>query len=342
MIREVEFTNFARTVRELLVDWQGKSIPLITIGPGSYLVNASLEYGSFDGHVLIGRYSSLAHRLKFIVGYNHDASGVATYPFQDVMYLEQRASEDGIVNHCYGTNHYQIIMGNDVWIGADVTILGGVRIGNGAIVGAGAIVAKDVPPYAVVVGNPAHVVKYRFSEETIDKLQEIKWWYWPEQRIKDNLELMKDPDEFVRQNIQWGIVDEEFGLAEQMRNLQGEGYKLYAFVADFDAPCPVWEKVLLQCLKSNLLEGKRLFLLGAINQEQHRKHVGEVQSILDGFDEDVSGGVVLLGDISKFLTEFVRNADVFITTREDISSQCVDLAAGHDVRIVSGLDYGIF
>jgi serine acetyltransferase len=83
-----------------------------------------------------------------------------------------------------------IIVENDVWIGAKATIMSGVRVSNGSIVAAGSVVTKDVPPYAIVAGNPAKVVKYRFNEEQIDKLLNISWWEWDEQKIKDNAILM--------------------------------------------------------------------------------------------------------------------------------------------------------
>ena len=76
------------------------------------------------------------------------------------------------------------IIGSDVWIGANVLIMSGIIIGDGAVLGAGAVVTKDVPPYAIVGGVPAKVIKYRFDEETIKELLELKWWDLPDEKIK--------------------------------------------------------------------------------------------------------------------------------------------------------------
>jgi len=90
------------------------------------------------------------------------------------------------------------IIGNDVWIGANAIILQGVTIGDGAIVAAGAVVTKDVPPYAIVGGVPAKVIKYRFPDSTIVKLLEIKWWDKPEEWILENVEKFSNVDDFIR------------------------------------------------------------------------------------------------------------------------------------------------
>lgn len=91
----------------------------------------------------------------------------------------------------------EVTIGNDVWIGASVTILPGVKIGNGAVIAAGAVVTKDVPDYAVVIGVPAKIHKYRFSDEIIQALLRIKWWEWPDEKIKENIHLLSSPQEFV-------------------------------------------------------------------------------------------------------------------------------------------------
>ena len=89
------------------------------------------------------------------------------------------------------------VIGNDVWTGRNVTIMAGVRIGNGAIIGAGAVVTKDIPDYAIAVGVPAKVIKYRFSDEVIEKLNRIQWWNWSDELIAERFDDFLDIDSFV-------------------------------------------------------------------------------------------------------------------------------------------------
>lgn len=90
------------------------------------------------------------------------------------------------------------ILANDIWIGANAIIPGGIRIGTGAIVAAGAVVVKDVPPYAIVGGNPAKIIRYRFSEEQIKALLESEWWDWPIEKIRQHIDGFSDIEKFQR------------------------------------------------------------------------------------------------------------------------------------------------
>lgn len=91
-------------------------------------------------------------------------------------------------------NKGDIVVGNDVWIGYEAVILSGVKIGDGAIIGARALVTKDVPPYSVVGGVPAKIIKQRFSAEVIEKLQKIKWWNFSPEVLRENISAIQSGD----------------------------------------------------------------------------------------------------------------------------------------------------
>ena len=90
-----------------------------------------------------------------------------------------------------------IKIGNDVFIGANVTVLDGVTIGDGAVIGAGAVLSKDIPPYAVAVGCPIKVVRYRFDENQIEALKRIEWWNFDEEKLKEVERYFFDVDQFI-------------------------------------------------------------------------------------------------------------------------------------------------
>lgn len=98
----------------------------------------------------------------------------------------------------------RLTIGHDVWIGNSATLFGGIEIGNGAIIGAYSVVAKTIPPYAVVVGNPAKVIRYRFTEDQIVALEKIKWWNWSKDKVKQSVEDMSDVDKFIKK---YEVVD---------------------------------------------------------------------------------------------------------------------------------------
>ena len=143
-------------------------------GEGSYGIPSIISYDKHSS-VAVGNYVSIASGVHFLLGANHKMGCITTYPWDKVNTTKNTfdASERG-----------NITIGNDVWIGYGATIIGEVTIGNGAIVGALALVVDDVPPYAVVGGVPARVIKYRFSEENIKNLEAIAWWNWGKRIIE--------------------------------------------------------------------------------------------------------------------------------------------------------------
>lgn len=129
----------------------------------------------------IGKFCSIGPNV--ICGWGiHPLHGISTHPMF-FSTLKQNGMTLSDINKV--EERKPITIGNDVFIGANVTILDGVTIGNGAVIGAGAVVSKDIPPYAVAVGCPIKIIKYRFSKEVIKKLEDIKWWDFDDESLKD-------------------------------------------------------------------------------------------------------------------------------------------------------------
>jgi len=141
--------------------------------------------------LIIGKFCSIADGVEIILGGNHHSEYVSDYNFLECRELAQRWTQLNITRERQSRD---VIIGNGVWIGRNALILSGAEIGDGAIVGAGAVVAGKVPPYAIAVGNPAKIVKYRFTRYQCDKLANIRWWDWPLQKIIDNISALCSPD----------------------------------------------------------------------------------------------------------------------------------------------------
>lgn len=135
--------------------------------------------------LVIGRFCTVAEGARFVMGGgSHAADGFSTYPFEIF----------GLAVSGDGPRPRDTVVGHDVWIGREAMILPGATIGSGAIVGAGAVVARDVRPYAIVVGNPAREVRRRFGDATVEALLAIAWWDWPAGRIAAAVPAIRGAD----------------------------------------------------------------------------------------------------------------------------------------------------
>ncbi len=140
------------------------------------------------GNVRIGAFTSIAQGCAIFSGGEHPPDWVTTFPLRICMGLPGRR-EDGLPR-----SKGNVTIGNDVWLGYQSTILSGVNIGDGAIVAAGAVVTSDVPPYAIVAGVPAKILRYRFAAEQIEQLLKIAWWNWKDEVIRDRCAELSSPD----------------------------------------------------------------------------------------------------------------------------------------------------
>ena len=162
------------------IDIEGTPKHNITAGRATYIhSDVSIDCLSLRSwNITIGSFTSIA-KIEFFLARSkwHRADFITTYPLHSI--LNEIEEEDETIN---GLSH-SVVIGNDVWIGANTVIINNLTIGHGAIIGAYSVLRESVPPYAVVYGNPAVVVKYRFPPHIIAKLLEMQWWNWEEKRI---------------------------------------------------------------------------------------------------------------------------------------------------------------
>lgn len=151
------------------------SIGRMTYGSAGLTIH---EWGE-GADLRIGAFCSLAAGIRIFLGGNHRTDWISTYPFGHIH--ADRIACPPVTGH--PATRGDVVIGNDVWIGSGATILSGVTIGDGAVVAAGAVVSRDVGPYQVVSGNPACVIKTRFSEEVIALLLQLQWWRLPDAEI---------------------------------------------------------------------------------------------------------------------------------------------------------------
>lgn len=161
------------------------------IGEWSYGNPQILSWGE-GARLTIGRFCSIAYGVIIMLGGEHRTDWVTTFPFSAL--FETAAHFTG-----HPGTKGDVRIGHDVWIGREALILSGVTIGNGAVVAARSVVTKDVPPYEIVGGNPARVLRSRFSESQIEALNRIAWWNWPIDKIQMAWPLLLSPniDNFV-------------------------------------------------------------------------------------------------------------------------------------------------
>lgn len=166
----------------------------IKVGKGSY---GELNVITFNDktNLTIGNYVSIAQNVFFLLDVQHHMSHISTFPYKVKLFdMEPEAFSKG-----------DIFVGDDVWIGRGATILSGVTIGQGAVIAAGAVVTKDIPPYAIVGGVPAKLIRYRFQEDIIEELLNIDYSRLTIEQIEKNLDDLYDEVLTVKQvqNMKW-------------------------------------------------------------------------------------------------------------------------------------------
>lgn len=158
--------------------------------PRDFQKNNVLYHYKINGdRLIIGSFCSIACGAKFLfTSANHTKKSLSNYTFP-IFFDEWNLNVADITGAW--DNRGDTVIGNDVWIGYEAVIMQGVKIGDGAVIGTRAVVTKDVPPYTVVGGTPAKVIKKRFNDKTVETLLEMKWWDWDEERIRVNIPFIQ-------------------------------------------------------------------------------------------------------------------------------------------------------
>lgn len=175
--------------------------------PEKFYENITHHYEFLGDKLIIGKFCAIAEGVKFIMnGANHRMDGITTYPFNIFGSGWEKVTPKVEQLPFKGDT----VIGNDVWIGEYVRIMPGVKIGDGAIIAANSTVVKDVEPYTIYGGNPAKLIKKRFSDEIIEMLLDIQWWNWEEEKLFNNLEDLTSQEGLERVRQQYLEMSERY------------------------------------------------------------------------------------------------------------------------------------
>ncbi len=282
--------------------------------------------------VYIGAFNSIAWDTQFIIDEDHDYKSVTTSKCELFYTGPFRHRRKG-----------SVIIQNDVWIGQGCTVYGGVTIHNGAVVAGNSVVTKDVPPYTVVGGAPAKVIKTRFADESIvKKLLDIQWWYWDKEEIvKNQMWFQKEPEEFANyfgEAAYWKRRKEDRSFSDSIELPAYE--KTFLFFPDFDEPYGVWPKVIRQfcsIFAKNADYGMVLFVDRNGDSEEYLRRVEALTANIEAECQMF----FYLGDVEEEFDMFAR-ADYYITSRSGRTVKRTCMADYFGVKILSGVDIPLF
>ncbi len=322
----VQYTRFTMASPDSM-----KGFPLLCIDKDSYCVNLQIQSGiNFDvqggrHHIAVGKACSIAEAVTFMIDLNHNYGSVVQ---GNAAFLKDIPASQWI------PRKGSIILQNDVWIGHGATIMPGVILRNGCVVATDAVVTKDVPPYAIVGGNPAKIIRYRFDAETITGLQAIAWWDWSEQeQLVRRKDFALPPEKFVEKYLP------QYRREDQYSSLLDNERKVVLFIPDIGEQYPLYPKVFRQYLAVNRPSVELLIYLP--KQMSSEENIQVILKILKEYESSDSYVTLQTGtDIREDI--LFQNASYYITTRSRETVQRTCLADRYDTKVLYGTDEPIF
>lgn len=303
--------------------------PLLSIDRDSYIVQAEIHSGinmrlEAGCHcIAIGKGTSVADGVLLIIDLDHDFNSVVQ---GDLKSLHRRA--EGKTRR-----RGSIIIQNDVWVATDATIMPGVTLHNGCIVAAKSVVTKDVPPYAIVGGNPARVLRYRFDTTIINALQKIAWWDWDRETQQQRKEDFSLPvEEFVKKYLPQA---EDTGATPLLRC----GSSIIFFPIDVGDPFPLYPRILEEYFEKDRPNAELLIYIPESLSTQ--ENICIVETILKRHEARDSCITLQVG-LTLDERVLMQGADYYITTRgaDTVNRTC--LAEQFGTKVLYGTDWPLF
>ena len=318
----IQGITYADSVRALTLDNAKKQgFAIGCIGVRSYVngIIINMNEGNEVINLQIGNYCSLGRNIGLYFNRNHDYKAVSTSAWLPIRDDFRRKG--------------QILVGNDVWIGDNATLLASIKIGDGAVIGSGAVVTKDVPPYAVVTGNPGTVHRHRFSRQQIQKLMSIKWWNWPLKEVDQARGLFKENidsfiDRFFKEPVPAPVP--EFDCRKT-------AVLLYP---DFDDPYPVWPQVLNEYLAAFDDSDGISLLLRVVQDADFSKKASLIRSSLP--KSDTLPDIIVVNDPLENEAGLIERCTHFVATRNTDTVRLVGYCDDAGVKVLSGVDRSSF
>lgn len=318
------------TQYNILEEGELKGYPILTIDRDSYMTELKIlaSFQAYQGFIpynfQVGKYTSIAPDVKVIIDSNHDYLAAC----------QGRPREFGSVCNQNIKRAGELLIENDCWIGMGTTIMSGVFIHNGAVVAANSTVTKDVPPYAIVGGNPACVIKYRFEQTIIQKLQEIRWWNWTSEKVA---EAQKELTGDIRKFIEKYDVTERNNKARIEKIRVAEQNIQYLFFVD----CRWQREQLAYIVKSfcEQFEDSNHELMICYQSDEDYEYI--INPILE-MHKDCNVYVNIYKRIEADERELISQADFYITSSAEGNLWRVACAEEYGIEVLSGFQLPLF
>lgn len=216
-----------------------------------------------------------------------------------------------------------------------------MTIHNGAVIGAGAVVTKDVPPYAIVAGNPAKIVRYRFETEEIEALLDIAWWHWDSDTLKGRYHAMMMPvSDFIESFRQESLKKKAEMLTHNNPINKNVSGSVYACIADMEETFPVCPKIIDEfCRKFREMDGQ--LVIYVIDSGNKEPTYGKIMEALQPYEE-INCSIQIIDDSKVHLTDVIRFCDFYITNRLPVNLSAVEQAYLFHKKVLSGVDIPIW